>query len=96
MLMDAVPSHIHLGEVRDCLLGIDGVADIHDLHVWAMSTSETSLTAHLVTRDDTASASILRAVESALHDQFGITHSTVQLEPQDVAVECDQGKPGHL
>jgi len=96
MLMDAVPAHIALADVRACLCGLDGVAAVHDLHVWAMSTSEASLTAHVELRDGVAAAPVLRAVETTLLERFGITHSTVQLESHDIAAGCDQGRHGRL
>ena len=48
LALDGVPGGIKLAQVRDYLRGLDGVTEVHDLHLWAMSTNETALTAHLV------------------------------------------------
>jgi cobalt-zinc-cadmium efflux system protein len=96
MLMDAVPSHLELSDVRECVCGIDGVAEIHDLHVWPMSTNETCLTAHVGVDEDGDSATILSEIHARLKERFGITHVTVQLEPHHVAAGCEQGRHGRL
>ncbi|MBL4687037.1 MAG: cation transporter [Nannocystaceae bacterium] len=96
MLMDAVPGHIDLKKVRDCMCELPGVADVHDLHVWAMSTNETSLTAHVAIEDGYDAATLLLALEAELRTRFEIGHTTVQLEPRGVAADCDQGRAGHL
>src|SRR5690606_1817578 len=59
LLFDGVPEYIRLPEVRDGRQGIAGVASVHDLHVWAMSTAELALTAHLVTRGERGADDIL-------------------------------------
>ncbi|MEM6996809.1 MAG: cation diffusion facilitator family transporter [Myxococcota bacterium] len=92
LLMDAVPAHIDLGEVRQCLLDIEGVAAIHDLHVWAMSTNETSLTAHIEVREGCDRNALLRSIDEVLQQRFHIGHSTVQLETHDMGAGCKQGK----
>ena len=78
--LDGVPASIELGEVADYLSGLPGVSAIHDLHVWAMSTSETALTAHLVMPDGQPDDDFLCRVANALHDSFGIDHTTIQVE----------------
>ena len=78
--MDAVPEGIDLREVRDYLAGLPGVVDVHDLHVWGLSTTETALTAHLVKPDATVDDEWLARVSGELHDRFHIGHATVQLE----------------
>lgn len=78
--LDGVPASIELGEVSDYLSSLPGVSAIHDLHVWAMSTSETALTAHLVMPDGQPDDDFLCRVANALHDRFDIDHTTVQVE----------------
>jgi len=81
--LDAVPRDIDLDEVTATLSSLPGVVDVHHVHVWALSTSQTALTAHLVRRTDTA----LHDIE-LLHEakrrlaRIGIGHSTLQLEPE--------------
>lgn len=92
LLFDGVPAHIKLPEVRDCLQAITGVASVHDLHVWAMSTAEPALTAHLVTRGERSSADILREAQRTLHERFDIEHVTLQIEAEACAAACSQGQ----
>lgn len=92
LLFDGVPEHIKLPEVRDCLQAIAGVASVHDLHVWAMSTAEPALTAHLVTRGERNSEEILREAQHRLHERFDIAHVTLQIEAEACAAAC---LPGH-
>lgn len=84
----AAPASIDLGEVRRHLAGLDGVAAVHDLHVWPMSTTETALTAHLVMPERPASDSFLQDVAAALRDRFGVDHATLQIESGDQSCEA--------
>jgi cobalt-zinc-cadmium efflux system protein len=79
LALDAVPGHIDLGEVRDYLGTLDGVVAVHDLHIWAMSTSETALTAHLV-RPGGGDDLFLHRVCGELTHRFRIHHATLQIE----------------
>jgi cobalt-zinc-cadmium efflux system protein len=79
LALDAVPRHIELGEVRDYLGALDGVAAVHDLHIWAMSTNETALTAHLV-RPGGSDDTFLHQVCTELAYRFRIQHATLQIE----------------
>lgn len=95
LLFDGVPEHINLPEVRDCLQAIPGVVSVHDLHVWAMSTAEPALTAHLVIRGTERSAdAILSEAQHMLHHRFGIVHVTLQLEAEACAATCAPGTHG--
>lgn len=76
----AVPAQIDLAEVKAHLASFDGVAAVHDLHVWPMSTTETALTAHLVMPGRPASDSFLRELADSLEARFGVGHSTIQVE----------------
>jgi cobalt-zinc-cadmium efflux system protein len=79
LALDAVPKGIDLKQVRDYLVTIEGVTEVHDLHIWAMSTSETALTAHLVRpggHDDV----FLHQVCAELSTRFSIHHATLQVE----------------
>ncbi|HMM91193.1 cation diffusion facilitator family transporter [Bradyrhizobium sp.] len=79
LALDGVPRGIELVEVRDYLAGLEGVAEVHDLHVWAMSTNETALTAHLVRPGGTDDAFLHRVCEE-LSRRFNIHHPTLQIE----------------
>ena len=91
LALDAVPHGIDTEKVRAYLAGLTGVGDVHDLHIWAMSTTETALTAHLVM--EKCAPHFLREVEKALHDRFEIEHVTLQVEapeaPEPCARVCD-------
>jgi len=87
LLFDGVPDSIDPGAVRTLLLGLPGVADVHDLHVWAMGTSHIALTAHLVT-DTADTAALLHEAEEELHEHFEIRHVTLQLETPAYAQSC--------
>lgn len=88
--LDAVPEGIDPHEVEAYLAGQPGVTEVHDLHIWAMSTTETALTAHLVRPGKGIDDGLLARVRRELHDRFGIEHATIQLEDGDPAHPCPQ------
>jgi cobalt-zinc-cadmium efflux system protein len=79
LALDGVPKGIELAGVRDYLGQLEGVIEVHDLHIWAMSTNETALTAHLVRPDGTDDAFLHRVCEELSH-RFNIHHATLQIE----------------
>lgn len=87
--LDAVPSTVDLEAVERSLRAIEGVCDVHHLHVWSVSTSRVALTAHLC-RDPAAvnDAHLLRQAQQQLRD-LGVDHATLQLEPA-TGIGCDQ------
>ena len=87
LLFDGVPEGIDTVAVRKLLLGLPGVAAVHDLHVWAMGTSQIALTAHLVT-SATDTAALLHEATEELHEHFEIRHVTLQLETPAYAQIC--------
>lgn len=89
MAFDAVPRNVDPHEVREYLEGLPGVASIHDLHIWAMSTTETALTAHLVMPGVPADDPFLRDIAGALAQRFRIAHTTLQVE-HGSGPACDQ------
>ncbi|MGH7103812.1 MAG: cation diffusion facilitator family transporter [Acetobacteraceae bacterium] len=80
MMLDAVPTAIRPDEVRAYLLGLPGVVAIHDLHIWAMSTTETALTCHLVMPGGAPGPAFLLEIGAVLKQRFGIGHPTLQME----------------
>jgi cobalt-zinc-cadmium efflux system protein len=80
LAMDGVPRDIDLESVRAFLRGLPGVEAVHDLHVWAMSTTEVALTAHLVLPWPGCEPSFFGELEHELQERFGISHVTVQLD----------------
>jgi cobalt-zinc-cadmium efflux system protein len=85
--LDGVPANIDLGELKAQLKAHPGVLDIHDLHVWSLSTSETALTAHLVVSAE-ASRELASRASRQLAAQFGIDHVTLQLDTPDQMQDC--------
>ncbi len=79
LALDGVPKGIELADVKDYLCQLDGVTEVHDLHIWAMSTNETALTAHLV-RPGGYEDSFLHGVCEQLSHRFSIHHATLQIE----------------
>jgi cobalt-zinc-cadmium efflux system protein len=85
LAMDAVPGGVAPQAVRDYLAAQPGVSEVHDLHIWGLSTTETALTVHLVC-DGTAARPHSMALE--LRERFGIGHATVQVETHEDAELC--------
>lgn len=88
--MDAVPSNIELDKVKKFLEGISGVENVHDLHIWGLSTAHTALTVHLVMDDGNVNNEFYNSVSDQLHEKFGIEHTTIQVEPGTEGQECIQ------
>lgn len=91
--MDAVPRGVDIDEVKQFLRELAGVIDVHDLHVWAMSTNENALTAHMVAEPEVDRAVLLQDIDEAMRERFAICHSTIQIEPPDVD-DCVSRHPG--
>lgn len=88
LALDAVPEGIDLGKIEKYLTSLPTALSIHDLHIWGMSTTETALTAHLILKGASGNDAFLAQVERELHDQFGITHVTLQIETGDPTYPC--------
>jgi cobalt-zinc-cadmium efflux system protein len=88
LMVDAVPEGIDPEEVKAFLGGLPGVIEVHDLHIWAMSTTETALTAHLVMPGNSREPTFLALACKQLHDRFDIDHSTLQIDPQEAPAPC--------
>jgi cobalt-zinc-cadmium efflux system protein len=80
LALHAVPDGIDPKAVDAYLADLPGVTAVHDVHIWAMSTTETALTAHLVKRDAQDDDALIAEATRALHDRFGIEHTTLQWE----------------
>lgn len=89
LALDAVPKGIELEEVRGFLLNQDGVEDIHDLHIWALSTTQVALTAHLLMPSG-YEKDFIPKLQGQLKNKFGIGHTTLQIETQGVQKECEK------
>jgi len=96
LALAAVPPTIELTEVEDYLRELPGVSDVHDLHVWAMSTTEIAMTAHLVRPDCENDDQLLRQASDELHHRFNISHTTIQIERSIEDADCGQFAEGTL
>src|SRR5690606_26174653 len=83
VLMESAPAGIDVDAVRDTMMGVPGVAAVHDLHVWSITSGMVAMSAHVQVADGTTertSNSLLAALRDRLHEAFGIDHVTIQLE----------------
>jgi cobalt-zinc-cadmium efflux system protein len=83
MAMDAVPPGVDVAAVREYLSGIPGVTNAHHLHIWALSTTETALTVHLVKPDPANDDGLLSLIHQELEERFHIEHATIQFEREN-------------
>lgn len=88
LALDAVPEGIDAAAVRAHLEGLPGVAALHDLHIWGMSTTETALTCHLMMPGGHPGDAMLLRLAQELRDRFGIVHATIQIELADTEATC--------
>lgn len=89
LAIDSVPAGIDPIEVKKYLHNLPEVSEMHDLHIWAMSTTQVALTAHLVIPDPCVGDNFLHGVCEHLHVKFGIEHSTIQIERGDGEKTCN-------
>jgi cobalt-zinc-cadmium efflux system protein len=95
LAIDGVPAGLDERAVRAYLLEQPNVAQIHDLHIWGISTTEVALTAHLVMPTGHPGDQFLVEIYQTLHNQFGIDHATIQIELGDTDTPCKL-EPDHL
>jgi cobalt-zinc-cadmium efflux system protein len=88
LLFDGVPHDIDPEAVRVYLASLEGVAEVHDLHIWAMSTSQVVLTAHLLVPNGQPDDAFFKSAHAHLHDAFDITHVTLQVTRTPVMDAC--------
>jgi cobalt-zinc-cadmium efflux system protein len=84
----AVPEDIDHTKVEQYLKSLPGVREVHDLHIWAMSTTETALTAHLVRPGAGLDDRLLQEASLGLDRNFRIRHATLQIEAGDTEEAC--------
>ena len=87
--LDGVPDRVDPAKVAAWLARQEGVADVHDLHIWPLSTTRTALAVHVVTQAQDADA-VLRDLAEGLEHGFGIAHSTIQVEREPCGAGCVQ------
>jgi cobalt-zinc-cadmium efflux system protein len=81
ILVQAAPAGLDIGRLREDLTTVPGVVDVHDLHVWTLTSDMDVATVHLMTRDGTDPHPVLDQARSLLEDRYAIAHATLQVEP---------------
>jgi len=80
VLLEGTPAHINLAAVENAILDTQGVADVHDLHVWTITSGREALSAHVIHTASISQPDLLRDLRTKLHDRFGVDHLTIQME----------------
>ena len=85
VLLEGTPSDVNLASVRDGISNVPGVAGVHDLHVWSLTSGVNAMSVHVVREDDAQHDEVLKSVMSCLTSEFKIAHATVQVEGRECA-----------
>lgn len=90
ILLESTPAHLELEDVRKGLLGVESVKEVHDLHIWTLTSGMYALSAHVVVEDVLVSecAKITEQCEQILKERFSITHTTIQIECETCTEEA--------
>jgi cobalt-zinc-cadmium efflux system protein len=97
ILLETVPKHIPLDKVSEAIKSVPGVVELHDLHVWTITSGIYALSTHILIEDQMLSraADITSALNRKLEQQFNITHTTFQLE-NEKCENCAEGLVCHM
>src|ERR1044072_6471573 len=95
VLREGPPAHINLAAVEDAILATSGVSDVHDLHVWTITSGREALSAHVMHAENISQSKLLKDLRTKLYDRFGVDHLTIQMETPDFEDEtyhfCNNG-----
>jgi len=80
VLLEGTPAHINLKAVEETIRNTENVEDVHDLHIWTITSGMEALSVHIIHRDEISQKALLQTVRTKLHDEFGIDHLTIQME----------------
>src|SRR5918998_6156636 len=83
VLLEGTPAHINIAAVEETILQTEGVQDVHDLHIWTITSGREALSAHVIYAETISQAELLKQLRSKLHDRFGVDHLTIQMETSD-------------
>lgn len=83
VLLEGTPAHINLAAVEEAILRTEGVDDVHDLHVWTITSGREALSAHVIHAYSTSQPELLKELRTKLFDRFGVDHLTIQMETPD-------------
>ncbi|QQR89796.1 MAG: cation transporter [Myxococcales bacterium] len=93
ILIQAAPPDLDIKAMHAALENIDGVCAIHDLHAWTLTSGMEICSVHLCLQEGAETASVLKTAQNILHDQFGMNHPTIQIEPEGF-MHCEQSNSG--
>jgi cobalt-zinc-cadmium efflux system protein len=88
VLLEGTPAHISLAAVEDAILETEGVSNVHDLHVWTITSGREALSAHVIHAYSISQIGLLKELRTKLHDRFGVDHLTIQMETDDFEDEA--------
>ena len=83
VLLEGTPAHINLAAVEDSILHTDGVSNVHDLHVWTITSGREALSAHVIHAYEVSQPELLKELRAKLYERFGVDHLTIQMETPD-------------
>jgi cobalt-zinc-cadmium efflux system protein len=92
VLLEGTPPHIDVAEVRAAMAEVDGVEEVHDLHVWTITSGMEAMSGHVVVGGDPAlrsSSEVLAELHRLLHERFGLHHMTIQMETPEFRARCE-------
>lgn len=89
VLLEGTPRHIQLGEVKAAMCSIVGVKQVHDLHIWTVSSDFISMSGHVVIDDEKQGPALLKELELLLTNKFDLKHTTIQLETENMHPDCE-------
>jgi cobalt-zinc-cadmium efflux system protein len=92
ILMESVPERYNLDEIRKQIASVEGVEDVHDMHLWAVSTDHYSLTAHVFISPNIQPFCVILAINETLKSKYGIEHATIQIEHAEINPHGEYGK----
>ncbi|MBT2640312.1 MULTISPECIES: cation diffusion facilitator family transporter [unclassified Bacillus (in: firmicutes)] len=91
VLMEGTPEQIKVNEVKDEIMKIPEVKDVHDVHIWSITSGVLMLSGHIAVKGEGAHDRVLHKAQKLLHDRFGIDHSTLQVEGEEHGCPCAHG-----
>jgi cobalt-zinc-cadmium efflux system protein len=88
VLMEGTPAQVKVDEVKNALMKLPNVTDVHDLHVWSITSGQFMLSGHIAIAGEGLHDEVLHRAQDLLHDEFGIEHSTLQVEGEENGCPC--------
>jgi cobalt-zinc-cadmium efflux system protein len=83
VLLEGTPAHINIAAVEEAIMCTEGVSDVHDLHIWTITSGREALSAHVIHAYSISQPDLLKELRTKLHDRFGVDHLTIQMETPD-------------